>query len=69
MKENKLTPGEEIKGKYKMNKDIKITNKDLSEFLGVSPQAISEYKKTEIGKRKVKLMLLGLKKLREPKKI
>ena len=38
----------------------KKTQKDLSEYLGVTPQAISEYKKTSIGKKKLELMLKGL---------
>ena len=38
----------------------KITQKDLSEYLGVTPQAISEYKKTSTGKKKLELMLKGL---------
>ncbi len=38
----------------------KKTQKDLSEYLGVTPQAISEYKKTSTGKKKLELMLKGL---------
>ena len=48
---------------------MKITNKKLAEYLGVTPQAISEYKKTTIGKRKVALMLKGLKQLEQIKLI
>ena len=42
------------------NRMKKKTQKDLSEYLGVTPQAISEYKKTSIGKKKLELMLKGL---------
>lgn len=38
----------------------KKTQKDLSEYLGVTPQAISEYKKTSTGQKKLELMLKGL---------
>lgn len=42
------------------NRMKKKTQKDLSEYLGVTPQAISEYKKTSTGKKKLDLMLKGL---------
>jgi hypothetical protein len=38
----------------------KITQKELSDYLRVTPQAVNEYKKTPLGKRKLDLMLKGL---------
>jgi len=38
----------------------KIKQKDLSIYLGVTPQAISDYKKTPLSKKKLDLMLNGL---------
>jgi len=47
------------------NKTKKTTQKELADYLNVTPAAISEYKKTAIGKRKVFLMMKGLEKLKE----
>lgn len=48
-------------------KPKKITQKDLADYLGVTPATLSGYKNTTIGKRKVNLMLKGLQKLQEEK--
>ncbi len=48
-------------------KKIKVTQRDLAKYLDVEEQTISGYKKTNIGKRKVFLMLKGLLKLKEDK--
>jgi predicted transcriptional regulator len=47
----------------------KISQKELAIYLGVGESAISEYKKTAIGKRKVFLMLKGLQKIKEEKEL
>lgn len=39
---------------------MKPTYKQLSEYLGVSEQAVKMYRRTDRGKKKVDLMLLGL---------
>ena len=55
-----------IYGKYGIsyskgsNTRTKVTQKDQSECIGVPQQAISEYKKTSTGKKKLELMLKGL---------
>lgn len=46
-------------------KQIKVTQKELAEFLGVDSSAITHYKNNPVGKRKVFLMLKGLLKIEE----
>ena len=50
-------------------KPIKVTQKELSEYLGVDSSAITHYKSNPVGKRKVFLMLKGLQKIKEEKKV
>ena len=48
-------------------KPIKVTQKELSEYLGVDSSAITHYKSNPVGKRKVFLMLKGLQVLKQEK--
>ena len=48
-------------------KQIKVTQKELSEYLGVDSSAITHYKNNPVGKRKVFLMLKGLQALKQEK--
>ena len=48
-------------------KSIKVTQKELSEYLGVDSSAITHYKSNPVGKRKVFLMLKGLQVLKQEK--
>ena len=50
-------------------KQIKVTQKELAEYLGVDSSAITHYKNNVVGKRKVFLMIKGLQKIKEEKKI
>lgn len=50
-------------------KKTKTSQKELAIYLGVTESAISEYKKTAIGKTKVFLMLKGLEKIKEEKEL
>lgn len=49
-------------------RQIKVTQKELAEYLGVDSSAITHYKSNTVGKRKVELMLKGLQKIKEEKK-
>ena len=49
------------------NKPVKVTQKELAEYLGVDSSAITHYKNNPVGKRKVFLMLKGLQKIKEEK--
>ncbi|MFY4796826.1 hypothetical protein ACOTVS_09905 [Aliarcobacter butzleri] len=51
------------------NKLIKVTQKELAEYLGVDTSAITHYKNTPVGRRKVGLMLKGLQKIKEEKEL
>ena len=46
-------------------KPIKVTQKELAEYLQVNSSAITHYKSNPVGKRKVFLMLKGLQKIKE----
>ena len=46
-------------------KQIKVTQKELAEYLGVDSSAITHYKNNTKRKRKVFLMLKGLQKIKE----
>lgn len=46
-------------------KQIKVTQKELAEYLGVDSSAITHYKNNTVGKRKVFLMIKGLQKIKE----
>ena len=46
-------------------KSVKVTQKELAEFLGVDSSAITHYKNSAVGKRKVFLMMKGLQKIKE----
>ena len=48
-------------------KPVKVTQKELADFLGVDNSAITHYKNNPVGKRKVFLMLKGLQKIKEEK--
>ena len=48
-------------------KSIKVTQKELAEYLGVDSSAITHYKSNPVGKRKVFLMLKGLQVLKQEK--
>jgi len=50
-------------------KPIKVTQSELAEYLGVTNQAVSEYKKNPVGKRKLYLMLQGLLRIKEQKEL
>lgn len=50
------------------NKTVKVTQKELAEYLGVDSSAITHYKSNPVGKRKVFLMMKGLQKIKEEKK-
>lgn len=50
------------------NKPVKVTQKELAEYLEVDNSAITHYKNNPVGKRKVFLMLKGLQKIKEEKK-
>ena len=50
-------------------KQIKVTQKELAEYLGVDSSAITHYKNNVVGKRKVFLMIKGLQKIKEEKNI
>ena len=49
-------------------KSVKVTQKELAEYLGVDSSAITHYKNNIVGKRKVFLMIKGLQKIKEEKK-
>ena len=49
-------------------KPVKVTQKELAEYLGVDSSAITHYKNNPVGKRKVFLMIKGLQKIKEEKK-
>ena len=49
------------------NKPVKVTQKELAEYLGVDNSAITHYKSNPVGKRKVFLMLKGLEALKQEK--
>ena len=49
-------------------KPVKVTQKELAEYLGVDSSAITHYKNNIVGKRKVFLMIKGLQKIKEEKK-
>ena len=49
-------------------KSVKVTQKELAEYLGVDSSAITHYKNNPVGKRKVFLMIKGLQKIKEEKK-
>ena len=49
------------------NKPIKVTQKELAEYLQVDNSAITHYKSNPVGKRKVFLMLKGLQVLKQEK--
>ena len=51
--------------KKSKTKQIKVTQKELAEYLGVDSSAITHYKNNSVGKRKVFLMLKGLQKIKE----
>ena len=48
-------------------KPIKVTQKELAEYLDVDSSAITHYKNNPVGKRKVFLMLKGLQVLKQEK--
>ena len=48
-------------------KPVKVTQKELAEYLGVDSSAITHYKNNPVGKRKVFLMLKGLQVLKQEK--
>ena len=48
-------------------KSIKVTQKELAEYLEVDSSAITHYKNNPVGKRKVFLMLKGLQVLKQEK--
>jgi len=50
-------------------KPIKVTQSELAEYLGVTPQSVSEYKNSAISKRKLYLMLQGLLRIKEQKEL
>ena len=54
-----------VVGKTMKIKQIKVTQKDLAEYLGVDSSAITHYKNNPVGKRKVFLVLKGLQKIKE----
>ena len=49
------------------NKPVKVTQKELAEYLEVDSSAITHYKNNPVGKRKVFLMLKGLQVLKQEK--
>jgi len=46
-------------------KSIKVTQKELAEYLGVNQRTVSTYNNSPTAKKKLFLMLKGLQKLRE----
>jgi len=50
-------------------KPIKVTQKELAKYLGVYQSTIASYKKNETAKKKLFLMLKGLKMLKYEKQL
>ena len=46
-------------------KPVKVTQKELAEYLGVDSSAITHYKNNIVGKRKVLIIMKELKKIKE----
>jgi|GEM_PF-1956211 len=53
-----------IKKRKSKTKPIKVTQKELAEYLGLQAHTISSYKNSITGKKKLFLMLKGLKKIK-----